>query len=83
MTALARSLYPLLLAGVDLTVGSVLYRQVSTGLGLALTVVGVVLLCSVVVQTVSDRRPALRRRLVRSVRDRRLSSSVGGSRQEP
>lgn len=63
MRDLAYSLYPILLAGVDLAAGSLLYRYVSAILGFPMIAIGVLVLCSIAYHILSDCRTLLQQRV--------------------
>jgi hypothetical protein len=63
MRDIAHLLYPVLLAGVDLGAGSLLYHHVSAVLGLPMIVVGVLVFCSIAYQILSGGHTVLHKRV--------------------
>jgi hypothetical protein len=63
MRDLANSLYPVLLAIVDLAAGSLLYQYVSTVLGFPMIAIGVLVFCSIAYQILSGSRTVLQKQV--------------------
>ena len=63
MRDIAHSFYPVLLAGVDLAAGSLLYRYVSAILGLPMIAIGVLVLCSIAYHILSGSRTVLQKQV--------------------
>jgi hypothetical protein len=63
MRDLAHSLYPVLLAGVDLAAGSLLYQYVSAVLGFPMIAIGVLVFCSIAYHILSGSRTALQKQV--------------------
>lgn len=63
MRDIANSLYPLLLAGVDLAAGSLLYQYVSAVLGFPMIAIGVLVFCSIAYHMLSESSTVLQQRV--------------------
>jgi hypothetical protein len=56
MRDIAQSLYPVLLAGVDLAGGSLLYQYVSAVVGFPMIAIGILVVCSIAYHILSGSR---------------------------